>query len=69
MTIKIYEARRILTMNPSNPEASYVAVKGDRILGVGTIDELSGWGDFEHDTRFADKILDAGPCRGAQPCP
>ena len=64
MTIKIYEARRILTMNPSNPEASYVAVKGDRILGVGTIDELSGWGDFERDTRFADKILMPGLFEG-----
>ena len=29
----VYRARRILTMNPSRPEATHVAVRDGRILG------------------------------------
>lgn len=62
--ITIYRARRILTMNPSNPEADFVAVQGDRFLGAGSLDELSGWGEFELDERFADKVLMPGLVEG-----
>jgi predicted amidohydrolase YtcJ len=60
----IYRARRILTMNPSRPEATHVAVRGDRILGVGSLEELAGWGDYTLDERFADKVLMPGLVEG-----
>ncbi|MCX7159550.1 MAG: amidohydrolase family protein, partial [Proteobacteria bacterium] len=60
----IYRARRILTMNPSRPEATHVAVRDGRILGVGTLDELKGWGDYTLDERFANKVLMPGLVEG-----
>ncbi|MBL8332705.1 MAG: hypothetical protein JNM08_06360, partial [Rubrivivax sp.] len=36
----IYRARRIHTMQPARPEATHVAVRDGRILGVGSLDEL-----------------------------
>src|SRR3954468_13758038 len=60
----IYSARRILTMNPSRPEATHAAVKDGRILGVGSIDELKGWGEYTLDETFSDKILMPGLVEG-----
>ena len=60
----IYRARRILTMNPSRPEATHVAVRDGRILGAGTLEELKGWGDYTLDERFADKVLMPGLVEG-----
>lgn len=60
MTITVYSARRILTMNPARPEATHVAVRDGGILGVGTLDELRAWGPHVPDTRFADKVLMPG---------
>lgn len=60
----IYRAKRILTMNPSRPESSHVAVQGERILGVGELDELSGWGEYTLDEQFADKVLMPGLVEG-----
>lgn len=60
----IYRARRILTMNPSNPQATHVAVRGGRILGAGSLESLTGWGDHVVDDRFADKILMPGLVEG-----
>lgn len=53
----IFTARRIITMNPSNPFGEAVAVRDGRILGVGTLDELAGWGEHTVDDRFADQVL------------
>ena len=64
MTTTIFSARRILTMNPSRPEATHVAVRDGRILGVGPLDELTGWGPHTLDTRFADKVLMPGLVEG-----
>lgn len=64
MTTVIYPAQRILTMNPSNPEATHVAVRGDRILGAGSLEELAGWGEYTLDDRFADKVLMPGLVEG-----
>ena len=61
---RIYRARRILTMNPSRPEATHVAVRDGRILGAGTLEELAGWGAAEVDERFADKVLMPGFVEG-----
>lgn len=60
----IYRARRVLTMNPSRPEATHVAVQGDRILGVGDLDELAGWGEYTLDERFAGHVLMPGLVEG-----
>jgi predicted amidohydrolase YtcJ len=60
----IYRARRVITMNPSRPEATHVAVSGDRILGAGSLAELTGWGDYQLDERFADMVLMPGFVEG-----
>jgi predicted amidohydrolase YtcJ len=60
----IYRARRILTMNPSRPEVTHVAVRDGRILGAGSLDELAGWGPYTLDERFADKVLMPGLVEG-----
>lgn len=51
-------------MNPNRPEATHVAVRDGRILGVGPLDELTGWGPHTLDTRFADKVLMPGLVEG-----
>ena len=43
MTIKIYTAKKIITMNPSWPEGTAVAVRDGRILEVGSIESLKPW--------------------------
>lgn len=63
-TTTIYSARRIITMNPSNPEASHVAVRDGRILGAGPLADLEGWGAYTLDDRFADKVLMPGLVEG-----
>lgn len=60
----IYSARKIITMNPSRPTASHVAVRGDRILAVGDLAELETWGEYKLDDRFADKVLMPGLVEG-----
>ena len=60
---RIFTARRVITMNPAQPTAEAVAVRGDRILGAGPADELAGWagdGDAVIDDRFADHVLVPG---------
>lgn len=58
--ITIYVAREIVTMNPSNPTATHVAVRDGRILGAGSLDDLTPWGDYELDETFADHVLAPG---------
>ena len=62
--ITVFTARRIITMDESLPEATAIAVRGERIVEVGTLDSLRPW--LRHhphtiDDRFADRILIAGP--------
>jgi predicted amidohydrolase YtcJ len=59
-TTTIYRARRIITMNPAQPEAEAVAVRDGRILAVGPVAELQAWGETTVDERFADKVLTPG---------
>ena len=42
--VTILEAKRIITMNPGNPYATHIAIKDGIILGVGSLEELTGWG-------------------------
>jgi predicted amidohydrolase YtcJ len=58
--ITIFQARKVITMNPSNPVATHVAVRDGMILGVGQLAEVAGWGAHEIDTGFADKVLVPG---------
>lgn len=60
----IYPARKIITMNPMQPEATHVAVREGRILGVGTLHDLAAWGEHVVDERFADKVLMPGLIEG-----
>ncbi len=63
MTI-IYSSRKIITMNPSRPTATHVAVRDGRILGVGSLEELATWGDYKLDEQFEDKVLMPGLVEG-----
>ena len=60
MSIRIFVARKIITMNPSNPEGTHVAVREGEILGVGTLAELAGWGTYELDETFCDHVIVPG---------
>lgn len=59
-SVKIFTAKRIITMNPALPFAQAIAVRGDRILGVGTVEDLAQWGDHELIEQFKDHILMPG---------
>ena len=58
--ITIFQEKKIVTMNPTNPECTHVAVHEGRIPGVGWLDEVAGWGEFKIDTTFKDKVLVPG---------
>ncbi|WP_088279182.1 amidohydrolase [Ideonella sp. A 288] len=60
----VYAARKILTMNPARPEATHVAVRDGRILGVGALADLAGWGPATLDERFAGQVLMPGLVEG-----
>jgi predicted amidohydrolase YtcJ len=62
--ITLFAARKVLTLNPSRPTATHVAVRDGRILGVGALDELTGWGPYTLDTRLADRVLMPGLIEG-----
>ena len=63
-TTVVLAARRIHTMDPARPIATHVAIRDGRILGVGTLDSLRGWGPFELDDRHADRVLLPGFVEG-----
>lgn len=59
----VYAAKKIITMEDNNPTATAVAVTGDKIVAVGTLDEVTkalNGQDFTIDRRFADKIIMPG---------
>jgi predicted amidohydrolase YtcJ len=64
MSTIVYNARRIVTMNPNQPFATHVAVRDGRILGAGSLDQLKGWGKVELDERFKDKVILPGFVEG-----
>lgn len=53
----VFTAKKIITMNPGNPEGTAVAVRDGRILGVGSLDDMQGWSPNRIDETFQDKIL------------
>ena len=60
----IYRAKKIITMNPTQPTATHVAVREGRILGVGSLENLTSWGDYKLDERFAEMVLMPGFVEG-----
>ena len=56
----IYPAKSIITMDPSQPRATAVAVADGRIVAVGDIDSMQAWTSarpYTIDDRFSDKVL------------
>ncbi len=62
--ITVYEAREIVTMEPAQPTARFVAVRDGTILGVGASrDDLAAWlqgDDWSLDRRYADQVIVPG---------
>lgn len=61
--VTVFTAKKIITMDPGLPEATAVAVRGDRIAAVGDLDDLQAWTEnFPHriDRTFEEKILVPG---------
>jgi len=59
----IYTAKKFITMEPALPEATAVAVKDGRIVGVGTLESLKPWTDshpYRVDTMLEDKVVMPG---------
>lgn len=57
MDTVVYPARLIRTMDPALPTAEAVAVRGDRIRAVGTVEELSSYPGSRVDRRYEEAVL------------
>lgn len=58
--VTIFEAKKIITLDPMQPEATAVAVQDGHILAVGNLEEVQSWvhdSPVEVDRRFAQQIL------------
>ncbi len=64
MNKTIYVARNIITMNPSQPQAQYIAVCDGRIMAVGPWQAVEHLKDYAVDDRFADKVILPGFVEG-----
>ena len=64
MSTTVFRAKKILTMNPSRPLATHVAVRDGRILTVGDLDEVRHSGPIVVDERFAGQVLMPGLVEG-----
>ncbi|HUH68863.1 MAG TPA: hypothetical protein VLZ05_08225 [Mycobacterium sp.] len=53
----LFPARRVITMEPSLPDATAVAVAGQRIATVGSFEELAHLHDVVVDKTFADAVV------------
>ncbi|MBD9652869.1 amidohydrolase (plasmid) [Ensifer sp. PDNC004] len=61
--VTIYPAKEIITLDPDKPSVTAVAVLGDRILAVGSLDELKSLADGQSyviDETFAGKVITPG---------
>ena len=59
----IYTAREIVTLDPARPIAQAVSVRGDRIVGVGSLEEIreaAGGEPHTVDATFADQVIVPG---------
>jgi predicted amidohydrolase YtcJ len=60
LSITVYQAAQVLTMNPSNPSGTHVAVRNGMILGVGSLEQVAVWGEYRLDDRFKDHVICPG---------
>ena len=60
----VFQAKKILTMNPSNPEATHVAVSEDRIIAVGSLEDIAAWGPYKLNETFLEKVIMPGFVEG-----
>ena len=67
--ITIFQAKRIITLNSYRPFATHVAVQNGKILGVGSLEQLQGWGEYNLDTSLSRKILMPGFVEGHSHAP
>jgi predicted amidohydrolase YtcJ len=62
-SITVYIAKKIITMDATQPTATAVAIRDNRILSVGSLADLQPWLDsypYEINKQFADKVLMPG---------
>lgn len=61
----VYSARKIVTMNPSRPFATHVAVRDGRVVAVGSAEDIAQFASSGMiDDRFHDKVLLPGFVEG-----
>ena len=59
--VRIYEAREIVTLDKNYPMATAVAIKKDRIIGVGEVEQLiNKFPNAQLDTRFSEDVMVPG---------
>jgi predicted amidohydrolase YtcJ len=61
--ITVYIAKKVVTMDPSNPVATAVAVSDGKILSVGSLEDLKPWTNkypTQINRQFADKVIYPG---------
>ncbi len=56
----IFISKKIITMNATRPEGEAVAIRDGMILGVGSLDEMKGYGPYEFDKTFEDLVMIPG---------
>jgi predicted amidohydrolase YtcJ len=56
----VFPARRIVTLDPSQPTVEAVAVRDGKVLAAGSLDECTSWGPHEIDDRFAELVIVPG---------
>ena len=62
--VRVFRARRIVTMNPSQPLATHVAVRDGRIVAVGDKSEVDAFGPVVYDDSFAGDVILPGFVEG-----
>lgn len=62
--ITVFNAKKIITMDPNRPEATHVAVREGRILAVGGRDCADQWGQVTHDDSLSQAVLMPGFVEG-----
>lgn len=62
--IRVFRAKKVITMERVQPIATHVAVRDGRILAVGDADCAAPWGAHETDDSLADAILTPGFVEG-----
>jgi predicted amidohydrolase YtcJ len=62
--LTVYRAKKIITMDPLQPEATHVAVRDGHIVAVGDWARMQAWGATKVDERFADQVLMPGLIEG-----